>query len=110
MNEVKNTLTNNTFKTDGLNLTNCSLLRGGYCKIGKLVIIEMRIAIKNSVDQWGKVLSGLPNAGVNEIPLNVKNITNNNIIELDITNNVMRNTGNTLSNVDLNISGCYISI
>ena len=104
------TLNSNTFKTDGLNLTNCSLLRGGYCKIGKLVIIEMRITIKNSVDQWGKVLSGLPNAGENEIPLTVKNITNNNIIELDITKNVMRNTGNTLSNVDLNISGCYISI
>ncbi|MDO4801322.1 MAG: hypothetical protein Q4A15_04080, partial [Prevotellaceae bacterium] len=68
---LKENLTPNGYISSGLTYTNCSYVNGGYCKIGNLVVINMRVTATNPTFN----VSGFPSYSgfipVNSVALNV---------------------------------------
>ena len=59
--ELKSNLTNNTYSTTGLTThTDATLQYGGYVTVGKMVIVNMRIDITNSIGAYNEIVKGLP--------------------------------------------------
>ena len=57
------------YSTSGLTYTNCSYVSGGYCKIGKIVIVDIRVLTDSTSNI---VITGFP--GYNSKTVNNKNI------------------------------------
>ena len=55
-------LSNLTYSTDGLTFSNGTILDGGYCKIGNLVIVNMRINVTTGISAGTVFMSGFPAA------------------------------------------------
>lgn len=55
-----NELENTSYSTTGLTPTNCTIDDGGYCKIGKLVVVNLRLITTSSISANGVLISGLP--------------------------------------------------
>ena len=49
-----------TYSTIGLSTANGTIESGGYCKIGRLVIVNMRVNLTTAVSAGGTVMTGLP--------------------------------------------------
>lgn len=57
---VHDVLTPMAYSTTGLSYTNCTYVAGGYCKIGSLVIVNMRITITGAIATSVVFITGFP--------------------------------------------------
>ena len=51
-----------TYSTSGLSFSSGTILDGGYCKVGNLVIVNMRINVTTSIPAGNSFMSGFPPA------------------------------------------------
>ena len=101
----------NSLITTGLTFSKCSYVRGGYCRIGNIIIIELRIKITSGPNDWDYVITGFPTTSGQEIPLNLYDV-NGYYIPGDIYNQGIRCTksSNWTVNHEINISGIYLTV
>ena len=57
---VYDVLNPTAYSTTGLSYTNCSYVAGGYCKIGSLVIVNMRITVTGAIANGTDFITGFP--------------------------------------------------
>ena len=57
---VYDVLNPTAYSTTGLSYTNCSYAAGGYCKIGSLVIVNMRIVVTGAIANGVDFMTGFP--------------------------------------------------
>jgi len=60
-NSLYDSITNNDYTSTGLTPTNCSITVGGYHKLGKLVVINMRI---EKTEATGVTITGFPRPSI----------------------------------------------
>ena len=86
--------------------TNVSYVDGGYCKIGKLVILNMRVAASQTIPVSGVLVSNLPIPAATN---NIVSVTNNR--KADITLGSMGQIGNAdqLAQGNIILSCAYIT-
>ena len=111
--ELTESLNNNTYITTGLTYNKCNLLAGGYCKVGSLVVVSMRLEATENIAQWDNMVSGLPNSdsgtSIGGFPICAKNTSNNNLYLIDVYNSNIRNTGTAISSGQIVvIEGTYL--
>ena len=59
--QLKSNLTNNTYVTTGITThADATLQYGGYVIVGKIVIVNMRVDITNSIGAYNEIVKGLP--------------------------------------------------
>lgn len=106
-------LSNLTYSTDGILHSNATITDGGYCKIGQLVIVNMRIALTASIAPGNNVVGGFPkplstlpsNNGFTSIQTNVGPLTLTAGGSL-----IVPASGSTIaSGTNLMMGGCYIA-
>ena len=73
-----NSLIPTAYSTTGLSYTNCSYVAGGYCKIGSLVIVNMRITVTGAIANGADFIMGFPkpideNANMVQVSNNANN-------------------------------------
>lgn len=113
---------NNHFTYSGLTFNKCERQYGGYCVIGKLVIIEMGLKFTDEPTQWDAIISGLPDSRIStayyEVPMHA--IVNNGagtdsgnlLFSIDVSGTRMRRANGssvTYNGRYVNISGVYVS-
>ena len=86
--------------------TNVSYVDGGYCKIGKLVILNMRVAASQTIPVSGVLVSNLPIPAATN---NIVSVTNNR--KADITLGSLGQIGNAdqLAQGNIILSCAYIT-
>ena len=96
--------------TNGLTAVACNFRNGGFVKIGKFVIVELRITVTSDVTAWDSIVTGFPTTGGPEIPL-VAYDTEGKYHALDISYDKLRRypNDNTILNKTINIFGCYLT-
>lgn len=98
------------FTTAGLTFTNATLLDGGYVKLGKIVVLQIRLQVTAAVSTSAAPIAGLPNANYTT---GVNNLILCNYVT-DTKQGYVSNTGqlaiygNWAANDIIRISGIYI--
>lgn len=110
---LKEDLSPSSWSTTGLTFENSIYQSGGYVKIGKLVIVCIRVKTKNTINQYGNyILSGLPVPIVqnpdNYVGLNCTSIINHNLYLNSYSGIQLYSATSINADEVLMISGSYI--
>lgn len=97
---------NAVLTSNGLQALNCTITSGGYCKIGKLVVVNMRIS--NTSEKINRIINGFPKySGLNRVSINGYDYADSTFHSASIDTNGQLLVGNISTNGSI-ITGCYI--
>lgn len=111
--QLNSSLTNNIFTTNGLTFSNCTFVRGGFCRIGNIILVEMRVRFTSEIPQWSAFVNGLPSATTGyEVPMNART-ANGDMVTVDISGSSLRRcmpaSSVVFNGTNVDICGVYIA-
>lgn len=86
--------------------TNVSYVDGGYCKIGKLVIVNMRVAASQTIPVSGVLVSNLPIPAATN---NIVSVTNNRKADITLGSTGQIGNADQLAQGNIILSCAYIT-
>ena len=104
---LNNSLTNNTYSTTGLTTNaSCTINVGGYVKVGKIVIVNIRLTTTASISAGQGIVWGFPTPVY--FNANYIELFNNDVIHLYMDTSGKILTGASLPSGTHIISGVYV--